>query len=130
MRNEYVDYALASWAKWGRSGESLGWPPVTVLAKVAQQGFTGAAQRGPTPEMGTQIEAVESAVLRLKPIERKVVVKHYIHWEPIEVSARRCHMSPNRFRTVLNRARNLVAEWIPQPFEASRRVTRTMVNGR
>jgi DNA-directed RNA polymerase specialized sigma24 family protein len=83
-----------------------------MLAKVAEQGFTGAAQRGPVPEMGNQVEVVELAVLKLKPLERKVVIKHYIHWEPIEVSARRCRMSPNRFRTVLNRAKGLVAEWI------------------
>lgn len=112
MTLEYVDVALASWAKWGRGGECLGWPAVTLLAKIEQQGVRGAAQRGPVPEMGSEIEAVESAVLRLKAIERKVVVKHYINWEPVEVSARRCHMSPNRFRVVLNRARNLIAEWI------------------
>lgn len=112
MTIDYVDYALASWAKWGRNGISIGWPAVTLLAKASEQGCIGASQRGPTPEMGTEIERVESAVLRLKPLERKVVVKHYINWEPIEVSAKKCRMSPNRFRTVLNRARNLVSEWI------------------
>lgn len=112
MSLEYVDSALEAWARWGRETSALGWPSWTILAKIAAQGFTGAAQRGPTPEMGVAIEAVERAVLRLKAIERKVVVKHYISWEPVEVSARRCHMSPNRFRTVLNRAKNLVGEWI------------------
>lgn len=112
MSLEYVDSALEAWARWGRETSALGWPSWTILAKVAVQGFTGAAQRGPTPEMGIAIEAVERAVLRLKAIERKVVVKHYISWEPVEVSARRCHMSPNRFRVVLYRSKRKVADYL------------------
>jgi DNA-directed RNA polymerase specialized sigma24 family protein len=105
-----VDCALEAWARWGREGMTLGWPAWTILAKVASQGFTGAAQKGPTPEMGEAIEAVERAVLTLKAIERQVVVKHYVSWEPVEVSARRCHMSANRFRVVLYRARRKIAD--------------------
>lgn len=110
--SDYVDYALESWAKWGRDGEALGWPQVTLLAKVATQGYTGAAQKGPTPQMPDSVWVVEQAVLKLKAAERKVLVKHYVYWQPIEISAKYCRMSPNRFRSVLNRARNLVAEWI------------------
>jgi len=100
----HVDHALEMWARWGREGLS-GWPTMTLLARVAEQGFTGAAQPGPLPEMGSAVEAVEHAVLRLKAIERKVVTKHYVYWQPIEVSARYCGMSPNRFRLLLYRAR-------------------------
>ena len=113
-----VDAALEAWARWGRDN-SLGWPTWTLLAKVAEQGYTGAAQKGPVPEMGETIWAVEQAVLRLKPVERTVVVKYYIHWQPVEVCAKHCHMSPNRFRTVLNRARNLISEWVSQAFGGS-----------
>ena|ERR1700752_1030496 len=110
--SDYVDYALESWAKWGRSGEALGWPQATMLWKIEKQGYTGAAQRGPTPQMPDTVWVVELAVLRLKPVERKVLVKHYVYWQPVEISAKYCRMSPNRFRSVLNRARNLVSEWI------------------
>ena len=107
-----VDCALEAWARWGREGMSLGWPAWTILAKVASQGFTGAAQKGPTPEMGEAIEAVERAVLRLEAIERQVVVLHYVSWQSIEVSARKCNMSPNRFKAVLYRAKRKVGEYL------------------
>lgn len=106
----YVDHRLEAWARWIKEGASaLGWPAVTLLARVAEQGFTGAAQRGPLPEMSEDIVRTERAVLKLKAIERKVLVKHYCHWQAVEVSARYCHMSPNRFRVILHRARQAVA---------------------
>jgi DNA-directed RNA polymerase specialized sigma24 family protein len=59
--------------------------------------------------MSELVQATERAVLRLKAIERKVVVKHYLYWQPVEVSARYCHMSPGRFRTLLHRARRSIS---------------------
>ncbi len=111
MKSElvHVDLALEQWARWGKEGTN-GWPQVTLLGRVIEQGFTGAAQKGPVPEMSAVIFAVEQAILQLKAIERKVVIKHYIHWQPVEVSARYCHMSAGRFRTLLHRARRRVGE--------------------
>jgi DNA-directed RNA polymerase specialized sigma24 family protein len=109
----HVDAALETWARWVHEGLS-GWPTVTILARVAEQGFTGAAQRGPTPEMPETILATERAVLALKAIERQVVVKHYVHWQPVEVSARYCHMSANRFRVLLHRARHHIRASLEQ----------------
>lgn len=102
-----VDAALEEWAKWCHDGAAqLGWPRATLLARVIRWGFTGASQAGPLPEMPEDVLRVEQAVLRLKNIEQQVVKKHYLYWQPIEVSARHCHMSPNRFRVLLHRARN------------------------
>lgn len=108
----HIDALLEQWARWGKSGAALGWPPRTVLAKVIEQGFAGAAQPGPMPEMDEAVQAVERAVLRLQEIDRKVVVKHYTYWQPVEVSARYCKMSPGRFRTVLHRARRRISDYL------------------
>lgn len=102
---------LEEWARWAREGAAqMGWPRATLLARVMEQGFSGAAQPGPTPEMPEEVLRVERAVLALKDIERKVVRKHYLYWQPVEVSARHCHMSANRFRVLLHRARTQVAK--------------------
>lgn len=109
----WVDLALEEWAKWGKQGlDGLGWPTATLLARVAEMGFTGAAQRGAPMECGEGVDATERAVLRLKAIERKVIIKHYLHWQPVEASARACHMTPGRFRTVLHRARRSVGDYM------------------
>ena len=107
----HIDVALETWARWVKDGVN-GWPMMTILARIAEQGFTGAAQRGPMPEMPEAILLVERAVLRLKAIERKVIVKHYVHWQPVEVSARYCKMSSGRFRTVLHAARRSVGDYM------------------
>jgi hypothetical protein len=109
---EYVDTALEAWAKWGKGGIDTDWPAVSLLGKI----IPGVSQRAPVPDMNGLVFVVEQAVLKLKPIERRVVVKHYVYWQPVEISAKYCHMSPHRFRSVLNRAKNLVSEWISQPF--------------
>ena len=109
---DYVDWALESWAVWGRGGIDTDWPAVTLMGKIADQTPRGAFSHGSVAGMGDTVWIVEQAVLRLKPVERKVVVKHYIYWQPVEVSAKYCRMSPNRFRSVLNRAKNLIGEWI------------------
>jgi DNA-directed RNA polymerase specialized sigma24 family protein len=62
--------------------------------------------------MGEAIEAVERAVLRLKDIERQVIVKHYVSWEPVEISAQKCEMSVNRFRVILCRARRKIGDYL------------------
>lgn len=108
----HVDAMLEQWAKWGKAGLPVGWPQMTMLARVIEQGFTGASQQGPLPEMSEAVEAVERAVLRLQNIDRRVIVKHYTFWQPIEVSARYCHMSPGRFRTVLHRARRRISDYL------------------
>jgi DNA-directed RNA polymerase specialized sigma24 family protein len=103
---------IERWAEWGRAAVPGAWPEITLLGRVIKQGFTGAAQHGPVPEMGEEIYAVERAVLSLRPLERRVVVTHYMHWQPKEVSARFCQMSSGQFDRLLHRARRRVADHI------------------
>lgn len=106
-----VDYMLEAWARWGKAALP-GWPPKTLLARVIECGFTGAAQSQPIPEMDEAVQAVERAVLRLTEIERRVITKYYIAWEPGEVSARECGVGFDSYRQILKRARGRVADYI------------------
>lgn len=113
----HIDALLEQWAAWGKSG-TLGWPSMTLLARVIAQGFTGAAQAGPVPEMDEMVEACERAVLWLPPIQRLVIVKHYVHWQPAEVSARYCNMSRGRFERLLHQGRRRIADYIDGRFSS------------
>lgn len=110
-----VDAALEAWARWGRSLlQSIGWPARTLMARIMDEGFTGAAQKGSRSfEMADEaMELVERAVLRLPDRERLVVIKHYTYSQPVEVSARYCHMHPATFRSYLHRARRSVRDYL------------------
>lgn len=104
-----ADVALEVWARWAKRilGE-LGWPAWTLIARVIEFGVNGAAARNGTAgqiEADGLCEMVERIVMRLKEIDRRVIVMQYMRWQPVEVSARQCSMTPGRFRTVLHRAR-------------------------
>jgi len=58
------------------------------------------------------MEWVERAVLRLAENERRVICKHYLYWQPPEVSAQFCGMSYGHFRVVLNRARRRIRDYL------------------
>lgn len=110
--NADADVALEAWARWAKRvlGE-LGWPAWTLVARVIEFGVSGAAARNGIAgqiEADNLCEMVERIVMRLKEIDRRVVVLQYMRWQPIEVSARQCSMTPGRFRTVLCRARREV----------------------
>lgn len=112
-----TDAALEAWARWARTAlAGLCWPSWTLLARVIEMGVIGAAHRHGIGRSAFEVdevcEIVEKAVLRLKEIERKVLVRHYLHWEPVSVSAKALHMSPGRFRTVLHRARRSVRDYL------------------
>lgn len=104
MRDETkpVDALLEAWGKWSRQGLAhLGYPKQAVIAKIYGR------STAPT-DMPDYILEVELAVLRLPAIRRRVLTEHYTFWQPIEVSARCCHMSPTRFRKLLQQAREIV----------------------
>ncbi len=109
-----VDAALEAWARWGRRIlQDIGWPAVTLLARVMEGGIVGAAQKGSRVfEVDDAMELVERAVLRLPERERLVVVKHYTYSQPVEVSARYCHMHPSTFRSILHRARRSIRDYL------------------
>lgn len=109
-----VDAALEAWARWGRGLlQSMGWPAWTLMARIMEEGFQGAAQKGSRAfEVDEAMEMIERAVLRLPERERLVVIKHYTYWQPVEISARYCHMHPATFRGHLHRARRSIRDYL------------------
>lgn len=109
-----VDAALEAWARWAHSALSgLGWPAWTVIARVMEFGVNGAAHRHSAVCAPDEFcETVERAVIRLKAIERRVILEHYFTWQPVEITSKRCHMTAGRFRTVLHRARRSVGDYL------------------
>jgi DNA-directed RNA polymerase specialized sigma24 family protein len=112
-----TDAALEAWARWAKTAlAGMGWPVWTMLARVIEFGAMEAAARGNASADALQAdelcELVERAVLRLAEYERKVIVSHYLHWQPGDVSARYCRMTPGQFRVVLHRARRSVRDYI------------------
>lgn len=109
-----VDAALEAWARWARRAlGDLGWPPMTLLARVIESGVSGAAQQGGTPlEQDELCEAVERGILRLSEQERRVIVRCYLHWEPIKTSAEAIGITEGLYRVVLHRARRRVWDYI------------------
>jgi hypothetical protein len=78
----------------------MGYPVQSVYAKDRISGS------GPPPaEMPAHVWEVERAILKLKDIERQVVVTYYTQWATREVMARRRHMSVHRFDKILRNAR-------------------------
>lgn len=101
----FVDAAMERWARWNLGERGAGY---TLLAKVIECGFTGAAQRGACAlvgDMPEDVQLTERGLLSLKLTERKVLIRRYLRWEPRECAARALHMSPGRFSTVLHHAR-------------------------
>lgn len=109
-----VDAALEAWARWGRSLlQSIGWPSWTLMARIMAEGFQGAAQKACREfEVDEAMELMERAVLRLPEKERFAIIRHYTHYEPVEVSARYCSVHTTTFRTLLHRARRSIRDFL------------------
>ena len=112
----HVDYAIEVWARHVMGGLShLGWPKRTLLARLIDQGPTGAAHvagGAPVDSWPELVLIFERGVLRLKQIERKVLITHAFYNQPPEVSARYCCMSYGRYRTILHRVRRDLAAYL------------------
>ncbi len=120
-RAELADHALEAWAKWAHAtADGLGWPRRTLLAKVIEEGFTGAAQGGPPVTAPDLVLSTERAVLRLPKPEREALLAQYLYWEPVECRARRCHCSVPRYNRLLGQARRSVADYLEGALAAAR----------
>jgi hypothetical protein len=101
-----VHARLEAWGAWARDGEIRAWPVATMLARVIEQGTSGAAQGGRPPvAMPDEIAAVDAAVCTLGAIDKQAINLYYIKWAPNEIHARKMNMRERQFRNVLRRAR-------------------------
>ena len=107
-----VDERLAAWGDWARSASSdNGWPPRTMLGKVIEEGFTGAAQGGPPPtQIPEAVAETDRAIAQLPPKYLRVVKIWYassVRYNQC-AGAKLARMDTRRFRQILQVARELV----------------------
>lgn len=115
IQRDDVDQAIEAWARWAREALSgLGWPPVSLLAKVIEYGVRGAAQAGGIHyvETNAACEIVDRAIRQLPELERRVVVVYYTRWQPRESAADYCGVSEGYFRKLLSQGRRGVKDYL------------------
>ncbi|MCC7126454.1 MAG: hypothetical protein IT178_16510 [Acidobacteria bacterium] len=103
---------------WGRHVKGLGvqldLPAMTWLASVIKYGAHGAAQRSGSHgvEWPEVVDVVEAAMKLLPDRQCVVLRREYLHWQPLEVSARLCGMTGNAYSVSLHRARWAVGMYV------------------
>lgn len=101
-----IHQRLEEWAASVGSDAINGWPKLTLLGRLIEQGPSGASQQGRPPvAMSEAVSIVDAAVAKLGDIDRQVIKSYYMHWDSMEINAMRLHMRVRQFRNVLNRAR-------------------------
>lgn len=101
-----IHIRLEAWARWSKSNPELReYPPESWLFKWSKYGTEGASQSGPPLSMPEAIEITERAINKLGEIDRTVLVRYYLSWQPLELLSRACKMREREFQNVLRRAR-------------------------
>lgn len=94
---------LEAWAKWSKENQG-DWPSRTLLGRMADGELPSTASRPPI-SMPDAIAITDKAVGRLRTDEQGVIRAYYQHWEPIDITARKLHMTVEKLKTILERAR-------------------------
>jgi hypothetical protein len=108
-----VHARLERWGKETREGFTDGWPAVTLLGRVIEQGAGGASQPGrPVSTISESSQQVDACVARLWKRAQSCTRRYYQQWEPIEVMARKEGVGLTQFREILRRSRQLIGFWL------------------
>lgn len=94
--------------QWGlETRDSLnGYPPVTLLGRLMEQGPMGAGQQGRPPVALSEAAAhVDACVGKLCQIDQQALRLYYHSQIPRELLAKRLHMRVRQAQNVLRRAR-------------------------
>jgi len=107
-----ADERLAAWGDWALSSSAdNGWPKRTMLGKVIEEGFTGAAQGGrPPTEIPEAVAETDRAIASLPPKYLRVVKIWYassVRYNAV-ASAKSARMNYRQFLEALRIARELV----------------------
>ena len=107
-----ADERLAAWGDWARDTTAgNGWPKRTMLGRVIEEGFTGAAQGGPPPtEIPEAIAETDRAIAALPPKYLYVIKIWYassVRYNAVAAS-KLARMNYRQFLEVLRIARELV----------------------
>ncbi len=107
------DILLERWASiMGRDPHGLGWPPVTILGRLIEQGANGAAQSGSGPRLDIpdDVAIIDKWVKKLPYRRQRVVVRWYTGRNRYNQSAcaRLERLSNRVFRDELRAAREFI----------------------
>lgn len=105
MKHEvaYADGRLDAWASWVRSNQQ-GWPPRTLLARVMEEGISGAAHGTCAESMPMHILETDRAVAHIEQRLRQVVKVYYLTHAASEVKAAKLGVSRATFWRLIERA--------------------------
>jgi hypothetical protein len=107
--------ALEAWARWAHSVfKGLGFPAVSIIAKLIELGVRGAAESfGPIPlEIDRTCEIVDEAIQILDPTQKEVIYRTYLVNDAAIVTAAKCDLTYGYYREVLSTARRRVGDYI------------------
>lgn len=99
----YADGRLDAWASWVRSNQSA-WPARTLLARIIDEGTSGAAQGTPVDNMPHHVLETDRAVARIEPRLKRTVKVYYLTHAASEVKAAALHVSRATFWRMVERA--------------------------
>jgi len=94
--------------EWGQATrDSLnGYPSVTLLGRLIEQGPMGAGQSGKPPvSLSESAARADTCVAKLCQIDQRVLRYYYQHWVGTDEVARAMRMRPRQAQNVLRRAR-------------------------
>lgn len=93
----YADQRLDAWASWVR-GNQVAWPPRTLLARIIEEGVSGASQGASgVVSMPEVVAQTDRAVARIPRTLSKVIKIYYLVHAASEIKAARCHCSRRTF---------------------------------
>lgn len=104
----YADVRLDAWASWVK-GNRGAWPSQTLLARIIEQGVSGAAQGGGTAYMPDPVLETDRAVARIDVQLRRVLVEYYLVYSSSDVKAAKIGVSRATFWRLVTRGQKSVA---------------------
>jgi hypothetical protein len=104
MRPEvaYADTRLDAWASWVRGNQSA-WPRRTLLARIMEEGVSGASQGAPVDNMPFHVMQTDRAVARIELRLRRTAKVYYLTHAASEVKAAQLHVSRATFWRLVER---------------------------
>lgn len=105
----YADCRLDAWASWVRGGANA-WPTRTLLARIIEQGVSGAAQSCAFDRMPAQVLLTDRAVAHLDTELKQTVLVYYLMYASSEIKAAHLGVSRATFWRRVTRGQKAVAQ--------------------
>ena len=103
----YADARLDAWASWVRSSQSA-WPSRTLLARIIEEGASGASQGAPISNMPYSVLETDRAVAQIEARLRKTLKVYYLTHASSEIKAASLHVSRATFWRLVERGQQSV----------------------